>query len=282
MGPYLQDSLSRKVIFFTGKGGVGKSTLCYATALALRREGKRPCVALWEPFDVTPGEHPLDPHAIPRMALDSLSCFRDYALQTVKFEKIYDTVFDNTILRTFIRTTPGVSDGVIAAKIEQLVQSDQFDPILVDLPSTGHTLSFFKSPQGIKRLFSVGTIRRQANRICELFESPQTRVDFVSLPEELPLTECELLVRELRKVMNLPYGFIFLNQLTPPFELETLTGLPDELEALRQIYLARQESEKAALESVRRLELPSISIPHDPSLQYSRIIESIAARLKAA
>jgi len=282
MGRYLDDTFRRKIVFFTGKGGVGKSTLCYATALACLKAKKKPLVALWEPFDSEPGQHPLESMGIERLRLDALSCFKEYALQTVKFEKLYDTVFDNQLLRTFVRTTPGVGDGVIAGKIWNLAQNDDYDIILVDLPSTGHTFSFFKSPKGIRKIFTIGAIHRQAMQICDFFESDKTRVDFVSLPEELPLTECGILIQDLKTILKVPYGFLFLNQLTPHFSLPDPERMPPELRPLHALYRSRWQNDDSAKDSVKRWDLPQISIPFEDHPHFLGMIESLSERLREA
>ncbi len=41
MSAFLEDTLNRKIVFFTGKGGVGKTSVCLATAIAAQRAGKR-------------------------------------------------------------------------------------------------------------------------------------------------------------------------------------------------------------------------------------------------
>lgn len=281
---FLKDSLLKKAIFFTGKGGVGKSTLTFATALMLRRAGKKPIVASWEPdtLDADTPAHPLDGLKVDRLRLDALTCFREYALQTLRFERVYDAVFDNHVLRTFIKTTPGVADGVIARKIVEVAASGVYDTVLVDLPSTGHTISFFKSPMGIRNVFSLGAIHRQATEICEFFESDKTRVDFVSLPEELPLTEARLLTQELKRSLNLRYGFFHLNQLTPAFALPDTAKLPVGLRPLRELYEARYRNEAEAMCVATELGLPRIAIPLEPQRLTTDVIERVADVLERA
>lgn len=283
MGRFLDDTLKRKIIFFTGKGGVGKSTLCYATALACRAAGRKPLVAVWDPFDSAPGTHPLDVLGVERLRLEPLSCFREYALLTLKFEKIYDAVFDNQVLKAFIRTTPGVADGVIAGKIWDIAtRNDQYDTILVDLPSTGHAFSFFKSPKGIRKVFTMGAIHRQAMQICDYFESQHTRVDFVSLPEELPLTEAKLLVTGLKEIMKLNYGFFFLNQVAERFSLPGAERLPENLRPLHALYQSRWKNDDAAQSLAKSFELPVISLPLEVIGDYAELVRDIAKTLESA
>jgi hypothetical protein len=285
VGSYLTDTLQRKLVFFTGKGGVGKSSLCFATALAAKKTGKRVLVASWEPYDSLSGENrynPLDRLAISRLPLETLQCFKEYALLTLKFEKVYDAVFDNPVLKAFIRTTPGVSDGVIAGKLWDVAQKDDYDLILVDLPASGHAVTFFKSPLGIKKVFSLGAIHRQTQEIIRYFESNSTRVDLVSLAEELPMTESRALLKQLKTTLSLNFGFFHLNQITPHFDLTTGGELPRELRPLQTLYEDRWEREKAYTEQAKDL-IPKVLLHTtitDPDPV--RFIEALAERLLEA
>ncbi len=257
MSRYLQDTLARKIVFFTGKGGVGKTSTAWATALAAKRAGKRVIVAAWDPLDlarIPAGNSLLS--GIESLVLDTRTCFREYALLTVKFEKLYDIVFENHVLRTFIDTAPGISDTVIAGKLENLVETHEYDLVVVDLPSSGHTLSFFQSPLGIRKIFSVGSVHRDVVRILDLFQGPKARLDFVSIPEELSVTENAELKKKLSNVFPMSFGFLHMNQLIPPFDLPTAELLPASLRGCRRQYEEKGRLQAEAVISAATLELP--------------------------
>lgn len=214
---YIDDCLKRKVIFFTGKGGVGKSTLTWASALACYARGARVVVARWIPFGAeTASAVPVS--YLPSVLLETQSAFKEYVLGLLKFEKVYDMVFDNQVLKTFILAAPGLSETVIAGKIWDLLDHGKYDTIFVDLPASGHAISFFESPLGIKRIFPAGFVHKNTNRIIEMFCSPTTRVDLVAIPEEFSLNETRELKQSLSVLHPMHFGYLHINLCAPMIE----------------------------------------------------------------
>lgn len=271
---FLTDSLERRLIFITGKGGVGKTTLAWSTALACSKHGKRVAVAAWNPYGSE--KPPFDFPGIDFVGLETLACFREYILKILRFEKIYQTIFDHQVLRSFVQAAPGLSETVISGKIWSLVDSDTYDLVVVDLPSSGHTVTFFQSPLGIYDLFPVGFIHRESKKIIEFFQSEQARIDFVTLPEELPTTETRELYKSLRTVANLPFGFIHLNHCTPDFKISDSVSLPENILARYWEELAEQKRFAKELEDLGR---PVHSVLTSTSLSSHDVINEIAKEL---
>jgi len=280
VGNYIEDCLTRKIVFFTGKGGVGKSTFAWATALACHRRGKRVAVASWDPFDIrTPGPTMPEPcREIPALKLETMGCFREFVLKRVRIEKLYDLVFDNYVLRTFLTTAPGVADTVIAGKLCHAVDTDEYDLLLVDLPSSGHTLSFFKSPFGVQMLFPVGFVHRESKNIGELFQSQKARIDFVLLPEELSVTETGELRKQLAAVAPLSFGYALVNAITPDFDLPDETPAP--LAESASLYRDTRERERAALEEAAKLGLPLLQFSRFATEELGTAIVRLAEELE--
>jgi len=274
---YLEDCLSREVLFFTGKGGVGKSTLAWATALACQRRGKSVRIVGWNPLEK-------DPH-YPGITWESLNvsdCFREYVTRVLKFETLYSVIFENHVLQAFIRATPGLADTVIAGKIWDLWHNKKQDLLVVDLPSSGHTTSFFKSALGVSKVFEKGFVHDETTKILKLFTSPSVRVDLVALPQELPVTELLELHQKLRATLALPFGFIHLNQVEPERSLPKAlpTGLSEEITVCVKGYSGRREAVSESLETLRRLELPILEIPRFPVENVSQNQKKVAAFLE--
>lgn len=272
---YLDDCLTRRAIFFTGKGGVGKSSVAWATALACRRRGARVVLAAWNPLNEALAERAAI-FGLKFVELETLSAFREYVLQLLKFERIYDTVFDNRVLRTFVKAAPGLSETVIAGKIWDLVDKRDQDIVIVDLPASGHAVSFFQSPHGVKKIFPVGFIHRETAKVFALFESKETRLDLVALPEELPVTECRELKQKLSELYPFHFGYAHVNQVTPAVPAAETTG---EWEVARRRYAGRVADEREAIRELQGLALPILEIPRLPSRTRAETIERVAASL---
>jgi anion-transporting ArsA/GET3 family ATPase len=262
--PFLNDCLNNRVLFFTGKGGVGKSSVAWATAKLCAKNGKRVTVASWSPF-TSQSESALEKiYSIQSIQLDTLSAFREYALKILKFDKIYDAVFDNHVLKTFIRAAPGLSETVIAGKIWDLYTHGEQDILIVDLPASGHAFSFFQSPLGIQKVFSKGFVHREAEKVCEMFQANDCRIDLVTLPEEMPIVESIQFHEKLMNLYPFHFGFLHVNQCTPDFpipEHSFFQNLPREVQECEERHISRKAQETEALEAAEKLPLKQLHIP---------------------
>jgi anion-transporting ArsA/GET3 family ATPase len=276
---YIDSCLEKKVIFITGKGGVGKSTLAWATAMACQRKGKRVTVASWNPFDPYAGPLP-ENQGIRWLPLDTLSCFKEYVLHILKFEAIYNTVFDNHVLKSFVRAAPGLAETVIAGKIWDLYHRAEQDLLVVDLPSSGHALSFFQSPLGVQKIFAIGFVHKEAGKISDMFASASTRIDLVALPEELPLVESKQLRDKLAALHPFHFGFLFLNQCTPEFALPQTENVPEVVRECRWRYEERLQQEKDTLSFAEAIPLPKRRIPRFPSADLRDTLHQVAQHLE--
>jgi len=74
-------------------------------------------------------------------------------------------------------------------------------PVIVDLPATGHAVTFLDTPRAVRRMLRVGPIAAAAERAELLLHDPaRTELVVVALPEELPSTETIELGRRAREI----------------------------------------------------------------------------------
>jgi hypothetical protein len=283
---YSEEILSKKVVFFTGKGGVGKSAIASATALLAQRCGKPAILVSWNPFDQQARPLPYQALGIPHLLLNGMDCFREYALQILKFEKVVDLVLDNKVVNTFISAAPGLTEAIIAGKIWDLAGKNPDAVVLVDLPASGHALSFFSSPLGLRKLFRMGLVHREIERICEMMLSPSTLIQLLSIPEELSVSETLELKKKLLSLGEFNFSPLFLNQCLP-----NLPGTPPNKETAestlfgnaKELYnhyttLLEQESDAVAVLGQAGIEirkLPRLSCP-----EWITTVEAISEALE--
>ncbi len=275
---YIEDCLKRRVIFFTGKGGVGKSSLAWATALACQKAGAKVRLASWAPFsEAAPPDWVTA--RIPWEKLETLTCFKEYILRHFKVEPLYGLVFENKIFRSFVLAAPGLAETVVAGKIWDMVDNREQDLLIVDLPASGHAVSFFQSTLGVQKIFPIGFVHEKTTQILEMWKSDDCRIDLVSLPEEMPVTESLELKAQLEEVIRRELGFFVMNRCLPEFDLSQPSDITPELASERERYNYRKEEEARLVEAARQSELPVVVIPRfaEPSLQI--LIEQIQAHL---
>jgi anion-transporting ArsA/GET3 family ATPase len=277
----------KRFVVVTGKGGVGKTTICAASALALAVQGKRVLVAMCnakERLSTMLGTAPLGPQVahvaeniwavnmLPEVALE------EYGALVLRSRALYKTLFDNRYVRTFLRAVPGVQEWAMLGKAwwhttEKLPDgSPRFDVVILDAPATGHGLDMLRVPKVIVDVVPTGLLRRDAERAWALFQDPHAcAIVLVTLPEEMPTTETIELAHALAD-MGLPVSRVVVNGVLPPIfsgeeraTFEGLSAFEVRTPGDAALYASRERAarERMQAESLNRL---SRELPVLPSL----------------
>lgn len=153
-----------RIVVCVGTGGVGKTTVAAAMALAAARKGRRTLVltidparrladALGirelgsEPQRVTlPGEQPsdFDLHA---MMLDPKSTFDGLISRFAPSEEARQQVLENSIYQHVSGALSGSGEYAAMEKVLEMAESGRFDLVVVDTPPAQHVLEFLDTPR---------------------------------------------------------------------------------------------------------------------------------------
>jgi anion-transporting ArsA/GET3 family ATPase len=236
----------KRFVLVTGKGGVGKTTVCAAEALALATKGKRVLVAMCnakERLSVMLGAAPIGARVAPvaegvwAVNIQPETALEEYGVLVLHSRALYKTLFDNRYVRAFLRAVPGMQEWAMLGKAwwhtteRRPDGSFKYDVVILDAPATGHGLDMLRVPKVILDVAPQGLLRRDAERAWTMFGDPSTSaIVLVTAPEEMPTTETIELARALRE-LGLPIGRVVVNGVLPPLF---------------------SRSERAALEQVRR------------------------------
>jgi anion-transporting ArsA/GET3 family ATPase len=289
--------LDRRLVVVTGKGGVGKSTVAAALALRAARAGKRTLVCeVNAPERVAPllGAPPAGTE--PRQALPGLftvnvtppEAMHEYGLKVLRFQLLYRAVFENRLVRYFLRVIPSLAELVMLGKI--LYEARAVDPegrprwdlVVMDAPSTGHAVQLLRVPSALLDTVPPGPLQRDARWMHDLLVDPaRTAVVLVTLPEEMPVNETLELDAALRSVVGLVPSALFVNavpgaRFAPAEEerLAALAGAPAPLgpaAAAARLQAVRARLAAGQLARVREgTGLPTTVLPLLPSSDWGR------------
>lgn len=188
-----------RLVLVTGKGGVGKSAVAAATALAARRAGARVLaidminggglgVHLGEP-DLTFETRPVGD------GLEAMTIIRSEAL--VEYLKVQiglpGVATIGPVARVFdalASAAPAVREVVTIGKVLWEVRRGEWDLVVADGPPTGQVGSYIRAARSIRELVATGRILEQVEWMEQILADPdRTEVRLVTLLEELPVLE---------------------------------------------------------------------------------------------
>lgn len=270
-----------KFVFVVGKGGVGKSSVSAALALAAAKRGKRVLVALCNAKErlsyllETPPVGTQLHRMLPNLQLDAVNmepraALEEYGMLILKVRALYKLIFENRFVAAFLHGTPGLDAWAMLGKAQYHALEkdsdgrDRYDLVIVDAPATGHGLDLLRVPRVIIDVAPPGLLRREAERAYELFrDARRAGVLLVSIPEEMPATETIELYDAVRGELELPICGLVVNQTLPVLfdarERPLLDALADELptsetlQALGRVSRARAERERVQEAAIARL-----------------------------
>ena len=210
--------LDKRLVFVTGKGGAGKTTVAVALGLAAARHGKR--VVLCEVAgEARPSE--LVPE-LTTVAVDPEEAKREWLRYQLKSRTLAGVLGGSNLFQYLTAAAPGLDELVTMGKVWDLAQLEPrttgsaFDLAIVDAPATGHGLAMLRAPGTYANIARVGPVGRHAERIDAFIRDPaQTGVLAVALPEEMPVNETVEFERALERELGMALDAILVNAVHP-------------------------------------------------------------------
>ena len=227
--PVVPGLLDHRLIFVTGKGGVGKSTVATALGVLAARHGLRTIVAelasqarIRDAYD-----HPGEPFEEVRLSerLFTISVDPQLAMEEylrVKTGAVGQALGSSRLFQTFAMATPGMRELLSIGKVWELAQlerrtegADTYDLVIVDSPAAGHGVGILRTPRTFAEIARVGPIAHQGRTIADTIADPAfTAVVAVTTPEEMPVNETLWLADALAED-GLELNAVFANAVYP-------------------------------------------------------------------
>jgi anion-transporting ArsA/GET3 family ATPase len=226
----MPELLDKRLVFVTGKGGVGKSTISIALGMAAANRGKRTIVCevggqetasrVFRRAEI--GFHEVEvADNLWAISIDPDQSLREYLLLQLKVRAMRDMLVRSRIFNYLAAATPGLKELVTIGKIWELAQPDrrvkkaqEYDLVIVDAPATGHGIGFLQTPRTFASIARVGPIHSQAEEL-DRFITDSTGAAIVSLPEEMPVNESASLEESLTGDVGMAVDRVYMNALYP-------------------------------------------------------------------
>lgn len=278
-------------LFFTGKGGVGKTSAACATALTLADSGKKVLLVSTDPAsnlqDVFSMELTGSGVAIPEAPnlvvanLDPIQAAAEYRESVIA---PYRGKLPDSVLANMEEQLSGSCTVEIAAFnefsnfITDPAMKERYHHIIFDTAPTGHTLRMLQLPSAWSNFISESTHGASClgqlsgleqrkdvykNAVAALTDAKKTTLVLVSRPEYVPLKEAARASNELR-ALGVNNQILVINGVLAEFDdaiseslykkqQNALTGMPDTLKILPEFDIPLRAYNIMGLNNIRSL-----------------------------
>src|SRR3954454_3769526 len=222
----------RRLLYVTGKGGVGKTTVAASLGMAGAGAGRGEDVCEVADQDrmsrafrregVVPETEVRLADNLWAITIDPTRALEEWLARQVGGTGL-KVLARSSAFQYFVAAAPGAKELITIAKVWELTQSARWDShnrtydlVVVDAPASGHGLAMLTTPRTFGEIARVGPVRRQAFKVRDLLGDPeQTGYVAVALPEEMPVNETLELERRLPEAVGTGLEAIVVNGMWP-------------------------------------------------------------------
>ena len=248
----MTDLLQRRLVFVSGKGGVGKTTVAAALALLASQHGKRTLVCEVDPKGDLAASYESSPTGFKpqelqpglwAMSMNTEESLREYLKLNLRIP-VAGRIGPLARAFDFVATAaPGVKEILTVGKLCWEVREGHYDIVVCDASATGHIIGQLSAPQAINDLVQVGLVRQQTGWMLDILsDASLTGLCIVATPEEMPVLETMELAQRVKNETTVDLASIIVNRVLP--ELFT-TGEEEIFDRLCEPAVADQLGEAA-------------------------------------
>lgn len=235
------NSTPRRLYIFTGKGGVGKTTLSKAFVRYLVEHDQEAVYLTFKNSslgDVHTGTTDKTVNGIKEICLDLEEAARGYIEKRLNSKLIASWIVKTPFFRALINMVPGFSYLIFLGKILEMGKENPRLIVVLDAPASGHALTMVESTTNFQQIFESGIVFEDTSKMLSRLNDPEyTKIHVVSLPSVMSWQEATELRNGLKERTPVHVNITVNNCLYPILEVN-IEELP---EALKQKVLNEKQ-----------------------------------------
>ncbi len=258
-----------RYIFFTGKGGVGKSTIACATSLYLAEKGFRTLILTTDPashlqdiFGQTVKHEPTRISGVDNLyaaRIDQKKALEEYKKRILDIVKDNDEETKKSVEEDL--NSPCAQEMAAFERFINYFELNGYDIIIFDTAPTGHTLRLLELPSDWKGFIDLGDLTKKSsdetetkNKYANVIETMKNKEKstfvFVMYPEYTPIIEAWRASEELKRQVKIETALVAVNYL-----------LPQDFGKNKFFSNRRKQQEKYLSEIKQRFKTPMLIVP---------------------
>ncbi len=265
-----------KLYIFTGKGGVGKTTLAYSFTRYLRSLGLNAKYVTFKNQSLSENHNDQTEmktiHDVPNLLLDLEDTAKSYIEKKLKSSMVSGWIVKTPFFRALINMVPGFNYLIFLGRILEEIKHGENSPVIVlDAPASGHALTMMEATQNFAQIFESGTIFDDTKKMLAMLSDPAfTKINIVTLPTLMSWHEAMDLQAELNKRTPVTKSVVVNNCLC--------LAPMNEAESLPQALSQKIANERQLLEKEKDHFI--LALPHSLEANEDKIQQDILGNLE--
>lgn len=196
----------KRLYIFTGKGGVGKTSLALAFTRYLKEAGhKVSYVSLSQQTladeDIPAQTLPPGWSDVPHVHLELEDCAQGYITKKLGSQMVAKWIVTTAYFRALVNMLPGFGYVISMGKMLELLHEDPALTLVLDAPASGHALTMMEATSNFREIFQSGLVFDDTEKmLAKLYDRQHTGIRVFALPTVLAVHEALELKASLEKL----------------------------------------------------------------------------------